>query len=89
MAYIETRVTAQDVLDDVARQLNYRINSLAASARDRKMHPSYMSARMLKDQILEVRGAAGIARSIMGGNLPDSINEKLREAYEAAQNALG
>ena len=86
--YIETRTTHRQVLDDVGLHLNYKLNNLIASAIERKRHPSYMSKRMLKDKVLEVRGAASLARNVYGGELPQALGEKLQEAFAQAATAL-
>ena len=89
MSYVESRVAAQEVLDDIARELNYRANSLLGSAFTRRHHPSYVSVRSLKDQILELHGAASLGRAVYGGELPAELAKKIFLAVQEAQEASG
>jgi len=88
MTYIESRVTAQEVLDDVSRELNYRANALLGSVFTRKHHPTYVSVRGLKDQVLELIGAAGLARAVYGGVIPEDLDTKIRAAVYEANEAV-
>jgi hypothetical protein len=88
MTYIESRVFADEVLADVSRELNYRANALVGSVFTRKHHPTYVSVRALKDQILELHGAASLARAVYGGVIPEELDAKIRAAIAEATDAV-
>lgn len=88
--YVETRTTAQQVIEDVVNELNYQANSLVASVRTRQQHPTYITKTQLRESLSELTGAYGLAIRVLGGReqVPDAIANKVTDARAQAKAVL-
>jgi hypothetical protein len=86
--YIETRTTHTEVLDSIIREVHAQANSLTNSVWTIKVHPTYLTKTMLKEQYHEFNGAVALARRVFGGALPDAVEAKVIYARTQAREFL-
>jgi hypothetical protein len=87
--YIETRTTADDVKDSIVEELRCMAFGVINDSRNRVDHPSFISAKMLKDSVLRLEGAEKLARMVFKGeNLSKEINDLVSEAFMAAKKVV-
>lgn len=88
--YIETRTTAQEVIDAILRELQYRANSVENSAIIRRDHPTFLTRPMLREEINKLDGIWDFAKRILGGydQIPEELHQRIRKAKAYAQEIM-
>jgi hypothetical protein len=88
--YIETRTTADQVLADVFRQVEFKANGLNSSVAQRRRSSSSVTNKQLRESIAELTAYWSMAMNVAGGfdQLPNALVYKVSEARDAARKLL-
>lgn len=80
--YIETRTTADEVLADVVAELRRNCFSVINDANTRRIHPTYITKPMLRENLASLSGAHSLAAQVLGGydRVPPEVQELLMQA---------
>lgn len=84
--YVETRTTADEVLDSLVKELRCMANGLRNSAHTRTVHPTFISVPELRAKANRLRGAWALALSVAGSQvrLGDEVQKSIDDALNAA-----
>ncbi|BBC53796.1 hypothetical protein [Mycobacterium phage PP] len=75
--------TTEKILAEVHRQANL----VTSDATTRRRHPSYITKASGREHLHRLKGAAELARVVLG-DLPDDTVRRLMEAFDAAAGWL-
>jgi len=80
--YIETRTSAEEVMADVLKELEYKANSVRNQAQNRLDHPTFITLPALRAEANQLQGMYSMAIRVVGGIelIPDALIAKVIEA---------